>query len=116
MDLETVPEDRETVPDDLDTAPDDRETDPDDRETVPEVRDMLPVPRVADDDMLLLTLLLPDEDTDRLTYLIPVAVLRDTPDVLADRDTVVPVAFLDTVFLDMDDVLDPYEPVEFRDP
>lgn len=96
-----------------------RDTIPEERDTLlPAVLDMLPDVRDTDDDRLavflpavLLTCLMPDVFLD-----IPEDELLDTPDeVLLETD--VPVAFLEMVeFLEIDDVLEPYEPVEFLEP
>ena len=93
----TVPVERDTELPDPDMVPDDRETDPADLDT--------------EDCTLLLTVFL-------FTAVSPEVLLRDTLDVLPRdiADPVLPDADLLTELLETDEVLGPYEAVEFLEP
>ena len=99
--LDTVPAEREVALVPLDTVPDERETELDPRDTVPEDLD-------TDDDTVLLTELLVPEAA-LLTDLSPEELPLETVD--AVLDTPEPEAILE-----IPDVLEPNEPVEFREP
>ena len=89
----------------LDAAPDVRDTD------VPEFLDTVPAVLDTEDDAVLLTVLLPVEEL-LLTAVSPEALLRETPD-MAFLDTDEPEMLLER---DTDELREPYEPVELREP
>ena len=110
-DLVADPEERVTVPVERDALPLDLDTVPLDLDTVPLVLETDPDVLDTEDCTPLLTVLL-------LTAVSPDVLLRDTLEVLL-RETADPVLAVDdrlTALLWIDEVLGPYEAVEFLEP